>query len=190
MIKVAITGNIASGKSQAEKIISNLGYKVLNTDCVTHDLLEDNLLVINTFRDFDILSDGKISREKLGKLVFSSNEMKTKLERILHPQIKDEIEKFFNNNSKEKVVFVSVPLLFEAKMDNLFDKIILIYSDDEIRLSRLIKRNNYSEEYAKIRMISQQPQEEKVKKADFVIYNNSSVKNFENEILTCLQKLF
>ena len=101
----------------------------------------------------------------------------------MHPIVKQEIENFFNINSDKTQLFVSIPLLFEANMQDLFDKIIFIYANDEIRLKRLMDRNNYSLEYAKIRMNSQMSQEEKIKHCDFVIYNNSSVIDLENQIL-------
>ena len=149
MLKLAITGNIASGKSEVEKILVSLGYKVLDTDKVAHDLL---YLAENAFRGYDIYENGSISRKKMGKLVFSNPKLKEKLENILYPNIKIKINEFFEKNKNEKFVFVSIPQLFESGMQNLFDKIISIYCDDDIRLSRLVKRNNYSVEYAKLRI--------------------------------------
>ena len=182
MIKVAIVGNIASGKSEVEKILSIRGYKVADCDKIAHTLLENNIQVINAFKNYDILESGKIAREKLGKLVFSHPELKKELENIIHPQVQDAIKKFFENNKTEKITFVAVPLLFEVGLENLFDKIIFVYANDKIRLKRLIERNNYSEEYAKIRLNSQLPQEEKISKSDFVIYNEKSLANLEKEV--------
>jgi len=183
MIKYAICGNIASGKSTAENILKKHGYSVLDTDLVCHDILNKNNEIKEEFKNYDIFESGCISREKLGKIVFSDNNLKKKLENIMHPIVKQEIENFFNINSDKTQLFVSIPLLFEANMQDLFDKIIFIYANDEIRLKRLIDRNNYSLEYAKIRMNSQMSQEEKIKHCDFVIYNNSSVIDLENQIL-------
>jgi dephospho-CoA kinase len=183
MIKYAICGNIASGKSAAENILKKHGYSVLDTDLVCHDILNKNNEIKEEFKNYDIFESGCISREKLGKIVFSDNNLKKKLENIMHPIVKQEIENFFNINSDKTQLFVSIPLLFEANMQDLFDKIIFIYANDEIRLKRLIDRNNYSLEYAKIRMNSQMSQEEKIKHCDFVIYNNSSVIDLENQIL-------
>ncbi len=183
MIKYAICGNIASGKSTAENILKKHGYSVLDTDLVCHDILNENNEIKEEFKNYDIFESGCISREKLGKIVFSDNNLKKKLENIMHPIVKQEIENFFNINSDKTQLFVSIPLLFEANMQDLFDKIIFIYANDEIRLKRLIDRNNYSLEYAKIRMNSQMSQEEKIKHCDFVIYNNSSVIDLENQIL-------
>lgn len=184
MIKYAICGNIASGKSEAERIISNLGYKVLDTDNVAHELLNlHSNEIIEIFKNFDIKDENKkISRNKLGVIVFNDIKMKEKLENFIHPLVKKEILEFFNNNKEEQKVFVSIPLLFESNMQNLFDKIIFIYAEDNIRLERLISRNNYTCDYAKIRMNSQISQDEKLKKSDIIIRNNSSLEVFEQEI--------
>lgn len=183
MIKVAICGNIASGKSEAQKIIEKMGYPVLDTDIIAHKLLENNQReIIREFSGYDISENGVISREKLGRLVFNNKDLKTKLENILHPQIKKEILLFFESKSENKYAFVGIPLLFEANMNNLFDKIIFIYANDDIRLKRLISRNKYTEDYAKKRMESQLSQEDKAKNSDYVIYNNSDLIDLEQEI--------
>ena len=80
-------------------------------------------------------------------------------------------------------------MLFEAHFEDMFDKSILVMTDDEIRLKRLMKRNNLSKEDAQLRIDSQMPQEEKVKKVDYVIKNNTSLKNVEIEIEKVLNQL-
>ncbi|MBQ8887679.1 MAG: dephospho-CoA kinase [Candidatus Gastranaerophilales bacterium] len=193
MIKVAIVGNIASGKSQVEKILFYLCYKVTDTDKINHDILNFDIETINeikeTFVNDDILENNTISREKLGKIVFSNKEKKEKLESILHKKIFERVEDFFNQNQNEKIVFVSIPLLFETNQEKTFDKIIFISADKEIRLKRLIERNNYSKEYALIRINSQMDEEEKIKKSDFVIYNNSDLKDLEQSVKNVLNTL-
>lgn len=178
MLRVAITGNIASGKSTVEGILRQKGYKVLDTDFVVHELLEDENIknqVISAFIGFDILEGNEISRKKLGQLVFNDEALRKKLESILHPLVKIEIEKFFEKEKISKFAFVSVPLLFEAKFEPIFDKIILVYADDELRLNRLIERNNLPLEYAKNRLEIQMNQDEKVSLSDIVIYNNENL---------------
>ena len=187
MIKIAVTGNIASGKSEAEKILSELGYPVIDTDKITHFLLENSDDVINEikklFSGYDIFDENNgISRKKLGKVVFSDHALLKKLENIIHPQVIKEINKFFKQNKNEKYAFVSVPLLYEANLACLFDKVILIYTNDEIREKRLTENRHYTKEEAQIRMSAQISQDKKIKLADFVIYNNSNLGNFSHQL--------
>ena len=180
MLKIALTGNIASGKSTVQKILENKGFKVFDTDFAAHKLLEELDEIKTAFPE--CIVSGKVSREKLGQLVFNNPEAKAKLESIIHPEIKREIEIFFSQNISEKVVFVAIPLLFEADMAYLFDKSLLIYSEDTLREERIISRNHYSVEYAKIRMQSQVSQDEKKHLCDFVIYNNGTLSELENSV--------
>ena len=190
MIKFALCGNIASGKSTVQKLLEEHGYKVLDTDKVAHELLTvENTLLFNAFKDFDVFDNGEFSREKLGKLVFSNPGIKKKLEDVLHPQIRREIEKFFAQNNGEKALFVGIPLLFEANMQDLFDKILFIYTDDDIRLKRLLLRNNYSLDYAKARLNSQMRQEEKAQKSDYVINNNGSIEELYKNLFKLLEQI-
>lgn len=182
MIKFAIVGNIASGKSEMEKYLDKLGFVVIDTDLIAHDILIDKPDVAKAFGNYDVFDYGRLSSEKLGKLVFSNKDLKKKLEDIMHPLIKEELLSAFDVYSDEKCIFASVPLLFEVGWENMFDKIIFIKCDDNLRLDRLIKRNGYDIKYAKIRIDSQLSQDEKIPKSDYVIENNGSLKDFEKNI--------
>nr|MCR5265054.1 dephospho-CoA kinase [Cyanobacteria bacterium RUI128] len=105
MIKYAIVGNIASGKSEMEKILDKHGFVVLDTDLMAHDILMDRPDVPNAFSEYDVFEYGKLSKEKLGKLVFNNNDLKLKLESIVHPLIKEEIESAFNVYADEEAIF-------------------------------------------------------------------------------------
>lgn len=176
MISIAIVGNIASGKSTVENVLRKKGYKVFDSDIIAHEVLEDlSDKIFEAFKDYDISENGKISRQKLGALVFNDKNLKEKLENIVHPEIKDRLKKIFEENKLEKYIFVSIPLLFEVRWRNLFDKILFIYTEDKIRLRRLMQRNKFTKEDAIARIKSQLPQEEKAKCSDFVIENNRSI---------------
>ena len=190
MIKFALCGNIASGKSTVQKLLENQGYRVLDTDKVAHELLTvNNSELFLEFKKFDVFENGEFSREKLGKLVFTNKEIKQKLENILHPQIREKIKEFFEQNQNEKYLFVGIPLLFEANMTDLFDKIIFIYADDDIRLKRLLLRNGYLVDYAKARLNSQMRQEEKTQKSDYVINNNGSIEELYKNLFKLLEQI-
>ena len=185
MKKVAITGNIAAGKSQAEKIISKY-FPVYDTDIIAHEILDN----IDEFYNLDVFTNGKIDRKKLGKLVFENPEIKNKLEKFIHPLIKTKLEEIFEKHINEDFVFVSVPLLFEAKWENHFDKIIIITAKDELRLERLISRNNLSKNDAQNRIRSQIPQEDKIKNSDYIIENNGTENELAEKVFKLLKEEF
>lgn len=184
MLKIAITGNIAAGKTQVEKILANQ-FKVFDTDKIAHEKLND----LKEFYGYDVFTNGIVDRKKLGELVFNNPELKIKLENIIHPFIKKEVLKIFEENSNEDVIFVSVPLLFETDFYKLFDKILFVAANENIRLERLQKRNNLSSSEAILRIRSQMSQEEKIKRADFIIENNSTPEDLEKKVLIFIREL-
>jgi len=186
MLKAAITGNIAAGKSQVEKILSDKGFLVYDTDKIAHRYLDE----LETFYDYDVFSQGKIDRKKMAKLVFNNPDLKMKLEEIIHPKVRQEILNIFEQNTNQKIVFVSVPLLFETGFDVLFDKIILVTASEKTRLERLMKRNNLTKEEAVIRIKSQISENEKKEKSDFVINNDSDLANLKEQTEKCLTNIF
>ena len=177
MTKIAIVGNIASGKSTVEEILQQKGFQVYDTDKIAHDILEENKHLFP-----QALFDGKIDRKKLANIVFNDKEQLKYLESIIHPKVKEFIENIENKGT----VFISVPQLFEAKMEGLFDKIILISAPLEIRLERLIKRNNLTKDEALIRINAQMSEEEKIPKCDYVICNNGDISNLHAQITSWL----
>lgn len=178
MIKVAIVGNIASGKSTVEKFIESKGFKVFDTDKIAHSILENNETIKKEF--------GTIDRKELAKIVFSDSEKLKLLESIIHPEVKKKLLKIFSKD--ESVVFVSVPQLFEAGFENLFDKIIYITADERIRKERLMKRNSISQEEAQRRILAQ-TEGAKREKCDYVIENNGSPEDLKLAVNTCLKAL-
>ncbi len=171
MVKIAITGNIAAGKSEVEKILISKGYEVYDTDKFTHDILAKSEKIKNEFQNYDILENGQVSRKKLGALVFQNQKLKQKLENIIHPEIKAMV----TNIKSENPVFISVPLLYEAGMEYLFDYVIFVSADENIRLKRLMKRNNFTKEEALLRIKAQSSEDEKIQKSDFIIKNNGNI---------------
>lgn len=189
MKKIAICGNIASGKSVVQNFLKEQGFKVLDTDDVSHELLNvKNSPLYNAFKDYDVFENGEFSRYKVGQLIFSDESARQKISAIMHPQIAEKINEFFEQNSNEELVFVGVPLLFEAGMQNLFNKILFISVDDNVRLERLLKRNNnYTVEHAKARIQSQMSQDEKIKQSDYVINNNGTVEELKQQVMQAIR---
>lgn len=178
MFKVAIVGNIASGKSTLEQILKDKGFEVYDTDKISHQVLRDSKEILELF--------GTIDRKKIAEIVFSDKKKLELLESIIHPKVKEELLKIFNSDSE--LIFVSVPQLFESKMETLFDKIIYITSDINIRKQRLMARNSLTEQEAEKR-INAQSEENKAKLSDFVIENNSTIENLKLQLESILETI-
>lgn len=190
VLKVAIVGNIASGKSMVQKLLENKGFKVFDTDILAHKILQNNKKkILEIFSEFDILDNEEISRKKLAKIVFESEDLKVTLEAVVHPLVKEKLLEIFEANRDEKIIFVAVPLLFEANMQKMFDKILFVKAEDKIRLQRLMVRNNMNESDALLRLNSQGTQEEKIRLSDFVIENNSNIETLECQLDTILKEI-
>ncbi len=196
MIKIAITGNIASGKTLVEKLLIQESVTIIDADIVTHELFEEDKEVIKQicelFKPFasDIKNDkGGIDRSKISNLAFTNKELLKGLEKIIHPKVKQAFNDFFVKNIDKDIVVGVVPLLFESGMNEQFDYIIMITIDPDVQVERLIKRNNFSKEQALKRINAQVPQDENFKKADFLINNSYDVENTKLQLKKILSKI-
>lgn len=194
MLKIGLTGNIAAGKTEVKKIFDKLKIKTLCADELSHFLLEKDEKIIESikkkFKNFDITTNDKIDRKKLGKIIFSDINKKNELEEIIHPQIIKKILYFFEENKNEKYVVIDIPLLFEGKFEYLFDKIILVCASDNVRIERIKKRNGFDEDHIKKIMKSQLNQEYKKTKSNYIIENdNKSLEELEKEITNLIKKI-
>lgn len=193
MIKLAITGNIASGKTLIESLLHEQGIITVDTDKIVHELLSQDKEIIekvNSLFDIDVKdNEGKIDRKKVGHIVFNDRKKLKELENILHPEVKKVVEKFFETNKNEKIIAVSVPQLYESGWEVFFDYVLLVVADDGTRLNRLISRNSLTEEEANRRLAAQISQEEKSKKADFLVDNSKDIENTRIQLKGVLEKL-
>jgi len=188
---IGITGSIACGKSTVSNYLKSKGYIVIDADRIGHEALDDDYVKEKLVLAFgnEILEDNKISRQKLGELVFGNSSNLNVLNSIIHPEIRKKIlEKIDKNNDKE-LIFIDVALLFEAKFDDLVDKIIVVYVDKNTQLTRLMKRNSISKKEALSRIVSQMSPIEKAKLGDYTVNNNLDVINTYEQVDKVLSEL-
>ena len=175
---IAITGSIGSGKSIFTKFLTEQGYIVLYADNISKDILardpDVKNQIISEFGNESFV-DGKINKDFLAEKVFSNQKKLEKINSILHPRVREKIHSLANENLKKKdVVFVEAALIFESKIEKMYDLVILIKADRKIRMQRVTSGNKISEKDFNNRDKNQLDDETKAKKADIVFTNNGS----------------
>ncbi|CVM34599.1 dephospho-CoA kinase [Bacillus altitudinis] len=178
---IGLTGGIASGKSTVSQMIKEKGIRVVDADIIAKEAVSKGSAalhqIVQTFGEEVLLPNGELNRQQLGAIIFSDEEKRKKLNAIVHPEVRKEMleqrDEGVSNN--ETFVVLDIPLLFESKLEGLVDRIIVVYTTPELQLSRLMNRNDLSEEEALNRIHSQQPLEEKCQKADRVIENTKDL---------------
>ena len=195
---VGLTGGIVGGKSTVASMFRDLGAKILDADILGHSVILPYKpawkKIVKLFGEDILRKDLTINREKLGKIVFADQALLKKLNEITHPEIIKLIKKEINlardkTHNQEKILIIDAALIYEAKIDRLMDKIIVVYIDEDEQIKRLIKRNNLSKDEASQRVKSQIPMKEKIKMADYVIDNNDTLDKTKKQVEKIWQEL-
>lgn len=186
---IALTGGIASGKSTVCNLLKLHGFLIIDADKIAHKLLDKNHKKIAQLFGEQYVEDGKVLRKELGKIIFSNEENKTKLETLLHPLIKEEIikeSKVFEEQNKPYII--DIPLFFET-MNYDIEKSILVYTPKNLQIQRLQLRDNIDEKEAILKISNQMDIEEKKKLASFIIDNSKDLKHLQNEVEDLIEKI-
>ena len=189
---IGLTGGIGVGKSTVAHILRQKGISVVDADALSHRVLEKPEIIEKIISHFDAnevcffkkdILKRAIDRKALGRIVFSDSRKKAILEGILHPEIKamvDQCRRDLEVTGRPLAVY-DVPLLFEKNIEDEFDFIVLVACDREIVFKRLEKRGDLMPDVIERIMALQTPQKEKLKRADFVIWNNTDLKDLEEQ---------
>lgn len=193
---IGITGGIATGKSTAARIFKKyIPVYFISADEIAHNVILPGRIsykkIVKYFGKEILKKDNVINRKKLSRIIFNNRTSRKKLEAITHPQIIAEIKKRIREDRREgncKFIILEAPLLFEAKIPHLADIIIVVASSKKIQIRRLLKKGLRKIDAEK-RIFSQMPLKEKIKKADFVIYNNGSIKNLQKKVMEIVNQV-
>ena len=184
-LRVGLTGGIGAGKSTVAALLEERGAVVTSADEVARDVVSpgsDGLAaVVAEFGEEVLASDGSLDRSALGRLVFSDDLRRARLEEILLPLIAAEAWARMETVPAGQVAVYDVPLLVEGQMQDLFDLVIVVEADLELRLERLAERGMGREE-ALARIASQATDEERRAVADVVLSNSGSIDELEADV--------
>ena len=192
MVQIAVTGGIACGKSCVADFLEAHDIAVCDADKLAHSALAPEGAAYASVRavygDTILTDTGQIDRVKLGSIVFGDAEALAQLNQLVHPVVKMQLERWLAEKSTAgyRRVAVVVPLLFEADMAQGWDAIICVACPPDVQHSRLLERGLDAEE-CRQRVAAQLPLEEKMKRSDFVIWNDGTIASLESKIQTVLK---
>lgn len=174
-LKIGLTGGIGAGKTYISTLFAEKGIAIYDSDLRAKVLMVTNANLILQIKDFfgenAYLADGSLNRLHLANIVFHDTEKLNLLNKLVHPVLKQDAKKWFEQ--QEGIYAIQeAAILFESHMERYLDYTILVYTPLEIREKRVIARDNISLTEVKARIDKQMPDEEKINKADFVIYND------------------
>ncbi|MEJ0055462.1 MAG: dephospho-CoA kinase [Bacteroidota bacterium] len=178
-LQVGITGGIGSGKSLISRIFKSLGVPVYDADSHARNLMSTDALLIDQikieFGDDAYKKDGSLDRGYLSFATFGKKDRLEKLNSFVHPRVAADYARWSDERSGFPYVLREAALLYEIGADASVDKMIVVSAPEDLRINRIIQRDP-QRTIEQIRAIinSQWPEEEKLKRADYIIYNNDS----------------
>ncbi len=189
-LKIAVTGGIGSGKSTVTEILKDLGYKTFSCDKIAHALYKKDFvkeILVKEFGEEILNSHGRVCRRRLGLTVFKDKEKLKKLNSLTHPIIIDELYKKID--AVKGVAIAEVPLLFECKMENNFDKVLVVTRPLEDRINAVISRDKTNKEKVLDRIKNQIDYENLKNDNHIIISNDASLENLKASVKAVIEKI-
>ena len=189
---IGITGGIGSGKSTVSKLIEEAGYPVYYSDIRAKTIVNDHAELQQQIKQLlgekSYDENGLYDRKYVADIVFEDEEILLKLNSLIHPAVKIDFENWVAQQTTD-FVFKETALLFELKLNESCYKSLLVTADDNCRLKRVMDRDNKTYREVETIMLRQMPEKDKVKIADFVIFNNDDLEDLEKETKKVLAEI-
>ncbi len=184
-IILGVTGGFGTGKTTVVNYFKNFGAKIIDADKIAHRLIRPDSKVyrkiIGIFGESILKKNKCIDREKLSRVVFNDKDLLKKLNRSVHPEVIKVIQREIKQ-STGKMIVLDVPLLFEAGLERLVDKTIVVKVSKTKQLARLAGKVLFSKENISKRIKAQLPLSDKIRQADFVIDNNGTFEKTKEQV--------
>lgn len=191
---IGLTGSIATGKSTIANMFKELNIDVIDADLIAKEVVEINkpayLEIVKEFGEKVLYENKELNRKALGHIVFNDEKYRKKLNKIVHPAIRQEMLKQKNEliEQNPEAIVMDIPLIYESGLEDYVEKILVVYVTEETQLKRLMERDNSTKEEALSRIASQISIEEKAKRADAIINNNGTIEESYEQLKSILKK--
>ncbi len=189
---IGITGGIGSGKSTVSKLIEEAGYPVYYSDVRAKTIVNDDHQLQEKIKELlgeqSYDENGLYDRKYVSEIVFEDEELLLKLNSLIHPAVKIDFENWVTQQTTP-FAFKETALLFELKLNKSCYKSLLVTADDNCRLKRVMDRDDKTYREVESIMLKQMPEKDKVKLADFIIYNNDGLEELEEETRKVLSEI-
>jgi dephospho-CoA kinase len=184
-VYLGLSGGIGSGKSTVSKMLSDWGAVVIDADVIAREVLlpgtSGHASAVTEFGTAILDNEGNIDRKSLAKLVFENPIELAKLEAIVHPAVIAQVAEIRKSLPESAVVVYDTPLMFEKQLQSQFDKVLMVVSDKELRRTRLVERGLDLGDI-EARIANQATDEQRISIADFVIENNGTQEQLQEEV--------
>ncbi|QCB97766.1 dephospho-CoA kinase [Arthrobacter sp. PAMC25564] len=186
MLKIGLTGGIASGKSVVASRLRELGAVLVDADALAREVVEPGTpglaKVVEAFSNAVLMPDGGLDRPKLGALVFGNPERLAVLNGIIHPLVRERAGALADGAPKGAVVVQDIPLLVETGQGANFHLVVVVDAPDAVRVQRMVQHRHMTEADARARMASQATREDRLAAADVVLDNSGSKEELRDAV--------
>lgn len=183
-LRIGLTGGIGSGKSTVARLFAELGVAVIDADELAHRLMSPGGAAVSAIlRQFgaDLSADGGIDRRRLGRIVFEQPQQRQRLEALLHPMIRIEMERAARNAQTPYCVLV-IPLLVEAGQRDLVDRVLVVDADEETQIARVRDRDRRNDAEIQAILAAQASRTQRLAAADEVVNNRGDLRELRRQV--------
>ena len=191
MISIAITGGIGSGKSYIARMLEEYDIPIYNTDdeakrlMVSDEGIRHDLVAL---LGEEVYVQGALNKSLLASYLFANAENTARINRIVHPRVKTDFCRWMEQHADKEIVGMECAILFEAGFENAVDAVVMVYAPEALRIERAMKRDHATEAQIRARISAQMNDEEKCKRADYIIYTDGSI-SLDSQLSTLIAQL-
>lgn len=190
---IGLTGGIASGKTTVAQWIEAMGFPVYYSDQQAKYLVNKDLglkqKIKNLLGEAAYNTEDLYDRKYVSSKVFENKALLEQLNQLIHPAVRTDFQTWLKQQNSHRVIFKETALLFELGLDRDCHKTLLITAEDNLRMKRVMDRDGKTYREVENIMNKQMPEKDKLKRADFVIHNNTTLENLKQETLNTIEKI-